>query len=247
MQMPVDPPILRDPKRPVDQPVESRPYHHGDLRHALLVAAEAELAERGMEAFSLRSVAKRAGVSHAAPAHHFGDAQGLLTALAAEGFRQFLAAQAAREAVAAPDPASQLVAAGLGYIDFARTRPTLFRLLWQSERPDFDSADLGQAAKAAYQHLVDQVSQAGGGEPRRTKPPSGRWRMGWPTFLPPVGCAGSAPCHPKRLIRCCPASSGAPCQRWTETGQTGSPASAFGWAMTIWLCTRATAGFGKSR
>jgi len=138
------------------------PYHHGDLRSALLTAAEAELAERGIEAFSLRSVAKRAGVSHAAPAHHFGDVKGLLTALAAEGFRRFLAAQSAREAVAAPDPASQLVAAGLGYIDFAMQRPALFRLLWGSEWPDFKNADLSQAALASYQHLVDQVSAAGG-------------------------------------------------------------------------------------
>jgi AcrR family transcriptional regulator len=152
-----DPPRLR----PVSAS-EARPYHHGDLRAALLHAAEAELAERGVEGFSLRSVAKRAGVSHAAPAHHFGDAQGLLTALAAEGFRQFLAAQAAREARADPNPAAQLVAAGLGYVDFAMARPALFRLLWQSERPDFDNGDLGPAALAAYQHLVDQVTAAGG-------------------------------------------------------------------------------------
>ncbi len=154
-----DIPRLR-PQTP--QPTAARPYHHGDLRAALLAAAEAELAERGMEGFSLRSVAKRAGVSHAAPAHHFGDAKGLLTALAAEGFRQFLAAQAAREAVADMDPASQLVAAGLGYVDFALERPTLFRLLWQSDRPDFSDADLGEAARAAYTHLVEQVTGAGG-------------------------------------------------------------------------------------
>ena len=147
---------------PMSEDDRKAPYHHGDLRSALLTAAEAELAERGIEAFSLRSVAKRAGVSHAAPAHHFGDVKGLLTALAAEGFRRFLAAQSAREAVAAPDPASQLVAAGLGYIDFAMQRPALFRLLWGSERPDFDDADLSQAALASYQHLVDQVSAAGG-------------------------------------------------------------------------------------
>ena len=142
--------------------LEPRPYHHGDLRAALLAAAEEELAERGMESFSLRSVAKRAGVSHAAPAHHFGDAQGLLTALAAEGFRQFLAAQAAREAVADKDPASQLVAAGLGYVDYALARPTLFRLMWQSNRPDFGHPELAQAARAAFQHLVDQAMAAGG-------------------------------------------------------------------------------------
>lgn len=139
-----------------------KPYHHGDLRAALLAAAEAELAARGIEAFSLRSVAKRAGVSHAAPAHHFGDVEGVLTALAAEGFHQFLAAQAAREAVADPDPEAQLVAAGLGYIDFALQRPALFRLLWGSERPNFANRDLSTAAEAAYQHLVDQVIAVGG-------------------------------------------------------------------------------------
>jgi AcrR family transcriptional regulator len=139
-----------------------KPYHHGDLRRVLLAAAESELADRGVEGFSLRQVARRAGVSHAAPAHHFGDAQGLLTALAAEGYRQLLAAQALREGVAEADPASQLVAAGLGYVDFAMQRPALFRLIWGSLRPDFDDPDLGQAARAAYQHLVDQVAAAGG-------------------------------------------------------------------------------------
>ncbi|MCU0830124.1 MAG: TetR/AcrR family transcriptional regulator [Rhizobiaceae bacterium] len=141
---------------------DEKRYHHGDLRRALLEAAEAELAERGIEAFSLRAVAKRAGVSHAAPAHHFGDANGLLTALAAHGFRQFLEAQAAREAKATPDPSAQLVAAGLGYVDFALQRPALFRLLWGSNRPDFADADLSRAAEDAYRHLVEQVSAAGG-------------------------------------------------------------------------------------
>lgn len=142
--------------------MDDRRYHHGDLRAALLAAAEAELAERGVEAFSLRQVAKRAGVSHAAPAHHFGDAGGLLTALAAEGFHRFLAAQAAREAAAAPDPRSQLIAAGLGYVDFALARPALFRLLFGSTRPDFTNLDLATASDAAYTHLRGQVTAAGG-------------------------------------------------------------------------------------
>lgn len=174
-EMSIDPPRLRaQPKPQPESSSDMRPYHHGDLRAALLAAAEAELAERGMEGFSLRSVAKRATVSHAAPAHHFGDVQGLLTALAAEGFRQFLAAQAAREAVAEKDPVSQIVAAGLGYVDFAIARPALFRLLWQSERPDFSDADLGQAARAAYQHLVDQVMAAGG---RSTADEAAAWAV----------------------------------------------------------------------
>lgn len=139
----------------------AKPYHHGDLRAALLAAAEVEIAQHGIEAFSLRQVARRAGVSHAAPAHHFGDANGLLTALAAHGFRQFLAAQAVREAKVDRNPRDQLIAAGLGYVDFAMSRPALFRLLFGSERTDYADPELSVAANAAYQHLADQVAAAG--------------------------------------------------------------------------------------
>lgn len=142
--------------------MSDKPYHHGDLRHALMQAAETELAEHGIEAFSLRQVAKRAGVSHAAPAHHFGDANGLLTALAAEGYRQFLATQAAREAAAAATPRAQLIAAGLGYVDFALNRPALFKLMFGSARPDYAKPDLFVAAEAAYRHLSEQVHAVGG-------------------------------------------------------------------------------------
>ncbi len=65
---------------------DTRAYHHGDLRRALLAAALEAIEESGPAALSLRDLARRAGVSHAAPAHHFGDKAGLLTALAAEGF-----------------------------------------------------------------------------------------------------------------------------------------------------------------
>ena len=137
------------------------PYHHGDLRAALLAAAEAELAERGIEAFSLRQVARRAGVSHAAPAHHFGDVKGLLTALATEGFRRFQAAMEAREA-SATDPRDRAMAAGLGYLDFALARPTLFRLIFSSQKPDFGDLELLEAGNVAYTHLVGLVDALGG-------------------------------------------------------------------------------------
>lgn len=133
-------------------------YHHGALHDALVAAAATELAESGFEAFSLRRVAKRAGVSHAAPAHHFGDVGGLLTALAAEGFRQFVAAMEAREAAAAPDPQAQMVAAGLGYIDFAMRQPALFRLIFASDRPDFDAPDLAAQSAHAFHHLTRLVA-----------------------------------------------------------------------------------------
>jgi AcrR family transcriptional regulator len=143
---------------------EPRRYHHGDLRGALLAAAESELAEKGVEGFSLRGVAKRAGVSHAAPAHHFRDTAGLLSALAAEGFTRFLAAQQAREAAAAPRPPDRAVAAGLGYVDFALAHPALFRLMFSSERPDFDDETLDAAARAAFRHLLELVADLRGSD-----------------------------------------------------------------------------------
>lgn len=144
-------------------PAPTDRYHHGDLREALLEAGEIELAERGIEGFSLRGVARRAGVSHAAPAHHFRDANGLLTALATEGFRRFLQRQLQRQKKAEPDPVSQLVASGMGYIDFAMAHPALFRLMFASGRPAHASPELAQAANAAYDQLEADVG--------RLKPP----------------------------------------------------------------------------
>jgi len=143
--------------------MNEKPYHHGGLRAALLVAGEAELAERGVEGFSLRSVAKRAEVSHAAPAHHFGDVRGLLTALATEGFSRFQAALDAREA-GIPDRRERAVAAALGYLDFAVTRPALFRLIFSSAKTDVLDPDLLAAASIAYRHLVWLIEELGGGE-----------------------------------------------------------------------------------
>jgi AcrR family transcriptional regulator len=137
-------------------------YHHGDLRAALLVAAESELTEKGIEAFSLRGVAKRAGVSHAAPAHHFSDMRGLLTALADVGFRRFVECQKRQMAKAAPDPAPQLAAAGLGYMKFAAENPALFRLIFSSGRTDYEDPSLGQSASEAFGMLVTMVSRVNG-------------------------------------------------------------------------------------
>lgn len=139
-------------------------YHHGALREALLVAAEAELRERGIEGFSLRSVAKRAKVSHAAPAHHFGDTNGLLTALAAEGFRRFVDFQRERRAGAGKTAEAQLAAAGLAYVAFAEAHTALFRLMFSSDRPDCNNAYLSAAATAAFADLSGLVETAAGSQ-----------------------------------------------------------------------------------
>lgn len=141
-------------------------YHHGDLRAALLVAAEEELAEKGVEGFTLRGCAKRAGVSHAAPAHHFRDANALLTALATVGFRRFAERQRSLQTLAAPDARSRFAASGLGYVLFAHENPALFRLMFSSSRPDSSDAELVDTARSGYRQLVDDVALVTGRTPQ---------------------------------------------------------------------------------
>ncbi len=140
-------------------------YHHGDLRRALLVAAEAELIEKGIEGFTLRGVARRAGVSHAAPAHHFKDTAAMLTALAAVAAERLTATMTRRRDAARDDPRSRFVASGTGYIDFALEHPALFMLLFGSGRPDSDDPDLVRHAGAAFANLVDGIAAIKGNDP----------------------------------------------------------------------------------
>jgi AcrR family transcriptional regulator len=109
---------------------QARAYHHGDLRRALLEAAVEVMGESGPGGLSLRDLARRAGVSHAAPAHHFGDKAGLLTALAAQGFD--LLGEALRGA------GDDLVETGVAYVGFAVRRRAHFEVMF---RPDLYRAD----------------------------------------------------------------------------------------------------------
>jgi len=134
-------------------------YHHNDLAAELLRAAEVELLEKGVERFSLRAVAKRAGVSHGAPAHHFKDVTGLLSAIAAVGDERLVATQVERQALAAPDAKSQLIAVGLGYIVFAMGNPALFRLMFASEKPDRSDEAFATASMSAFNKLVMDIQK----------------------------------------------------------------------------------------
>lgn len=157
-----------------------KPYHHGDLRQALLSAGEAELAENGVEGFTLRGCAKRAGVSHAAPAHHFRDANALLTALATEGYRRFIGVMRVRHAKAPDDAHAQLVALGRGYVDFALANPGLFRLMFASDRPDRSDPELRSAAEESFKLLVDAVARLRGrkaDDPKSTVDVAAAWSM----------------------------------------------------------------------
>jgi len=141
------------------------PYHRQDLAGDLIQAAEDELEAKGSEGFSLRSVAKRAQVSHAAPAHHFGDRSGLLTALAARGYERLIEFQARRRADAAKEQGEQSIASGLGYIDFATAHPALFRLMFSSELPDRSNPRFAAASRQAFDQLTEEIEQRTGKNP----------------------------------------------------------------------------------
>lgn len=135
-----------------------RPYHHGALRAALIDAAEAELAVSGLEGFTLRGCARRAGVSHAAPAHHFGDVDGLLAAVAALGFDRLRATMREVAEGVTPGTAAHVTAIGHGYIRYALAHPAQFRLLFRREHADRADPTLHAAGDAAFDVLVEAVA-----------------------------------------------------------------------------------------
>ncbi len=139
-------------------------YHHGDLPNALRRAATDVIAERGLGSFSLREVARRAGVSHTAPAHHFGDVRGLLTSVATEGFD---ALRQATEAAAAEhdDPVEQLMAIGEAYVGLARSHPAHCEVMFRHDLIDDDDDTLTQCGLGAYgvlERTVQRVIEAEG-------------------------------------------------------------------------------------
>lgn len=156
------------PRRPKARRRASAGYHHGGLREALLEAAAAVLLEQGVERFTLRECARRAGVSHAAPAHHFGDVRGLLTAFATLGFERMTALMQARRAAAAPEPAAQLRAVGEAYLEFALANRAHFQLMFRNDRLKRDDPALQAAGAAAFEELraslAEYVRARGGGE-----------------------------------------------------------------------------------
>jgi len=134
-------------------------YHHGSLRQALIDATESLLADEGPEGFSLREVARRAGVSPAAPAHHFGDASGLLTAVATIGFDGLAGALREGEARGGADPRRRLREQGIAYVAFAMRFPGRFRLMFR-DALRVDDPDLQRAGNDAFGVLEDGVRAA---------------------------------------------------------------------------------------
>ncbi|WP_280424314.1 TetR/AcrR family transcriptional regulator [Nocardia carnea] len=138
-----------------DQTAE-RPYHHGNLRTALLHAAERSLRERGSDQLSLRDLAREIGVSHAAPRRHFADRQALLDALAETGFAQLDTALRSELAEAGDDFPARLVAVMTAYIRFAIGNAALLELMYAGKhRPGAER--IAAAAAEPFSLMNDLV------------------------------------------------------------------------------------------
>jgi AcrR family transcriptional regulator len=136
---------------------DQRPYHHGDLAQALRCAAVDVINEKGPAGFSLREVARRAGVSHAAPAHHFGDTRGLLTAIAVEAF-QHLDAEMTAVTEQYPEPRERFIQMGIAYVRAGITHPAHCAVLFRNDLVDVDDPAYQMWGDRAYGHLRDKIS-----------------------------------------------------------------------------------------
>lgn len=132
---------------------QKKTYHHGDLRQALVQTALEMIEETGLEGLSLRKIAARVGVSHAAPEHHFPSLRHLLNAIAGEGFVLFQQSVGDELRKSPNDPKEQIRAAQRGYLSYARTHPALFRLMFNAGVLDWSDDQLTDRARAAYSQL----------------------------------------------------------------------------------------------
>jgi AcrR family transcriptional regulator len=138
------------------KPAEDAPYHHGALHDGLLKAAEQVLEREGLAGLTLRAVAREAGVSHAAPTHHFGDLTGLVSELAAIGFRQFNETMAAAGATGL-QPGDKAIERAKAYVRYAQAHPGMYGLMFRTERLDMSRPSLREAAQASFAGLAGAI------------------------------------------------------------------------------------------
>lgn len=149
-----------------------RPYHHGNLRSALLSQAELTLRDGSVESLSLRELARQVGVSHGAPRRHFPDRQALLDALAEAGFARLGAELRGAAAAAGEDFQARLHATGAAYVRFATEDAALLELMFAGKHREPHGA-LNQAAERAFSVLLELIEQGQAkgvlahGEPQR--------------------------------------------------------------------------------
>jgi AcrR family transcriptional regulator len=141
-----------------------RPYHHGDLRTALVRAALLLIAEHGVQGLALTDAAHLAGVSVAAPYRHFKDKEALLAEIAHEGFTLFRDALAQATQSHPHDKVKRVVEMGMAYVNFAQQHRSHFKVMWESGFSKANYPEVGHTAHQAYllleQAAVDLIPQA---------------------------------------------------------------------------------------
>jgi AcrR family transcriptional regulator len=149
--------MARRPKIPDTPSPERRDaYHHGDLKRALTDAALGLVQEKGPKGFTLREVARRAGVSAAAPYRHFADKAQLLAAVATLGFVQLHKALSAT-AAKTTDRHAQVIATGQTYVRWAITHPDYYQVMFGSELDKSDNPELLTAGARTFDDLLETI------------------------------------------------------------------------------------------
>ena len=136
-----------------------RPYHHGDLRRALIDTALQVMREERNWQFTLREIARRAGVSHAAPYKHFPDKGALLNALATIGFDQLRMALTRARSEAGGEPREALLPMARVYVDFGVENPALYRLMFGAESRNQYDVHLGESAIGVFETVLDVLDR----------------------------------------------------------------------------------------
>jgi AcrR family transcriptional regulator len=156
---------------------DARPYHHGDLRAALLAESERILEAEGVGALTLRAAARAAGVSHAAPKNHFGDLTGLLSELAAIGLNRFSESLIRAVISAGREPRDRAQALGRAYVAFAGAHPGLFLLMFRGERLDAARPSLHDALEGLQEALGAAGARRSTQGARPTAEETARWSL----------------------------------------------------------------------
>lgn len=156
-----------------------RPYHHGDLRRAVIETAMAMLAEGGGWQFTLREVARRAGVSHAAPYKHFADKGALLAEIALIGFDRLRDALAAARSQSGGDIGAEFEAMAGAYLAFGQANPALYRLMFGAEAANAGSLHLDPRAMSAFDAVIDLLERGQAAGLVRKRPVRGQAAACW--------------------------------------------------------------------
>jgi AcrR family transcriptional regulator len=163
-----------------------RPYHHGNLRAALLEQAERMVREQGVEQLSLRELARQVGVSHGAPRRHFADRQALLDALAESGFERLGAELRSAMVDAGEDFQARLQATATAYVRFATRDAALLELMFAGKHRDQSGSQLYEAAERAFAVMLELIEQ---GQAEEVLDPGDPERVGLVLFATIQGIA----------------------------------------------------------